>query len=108
MKKLSIITSAMLATLLLAIPSQSHAFFFGFGSGFGFHFGGGGWGYPGYYGWHRPWHRGWGYPGYGYAYHRPYPYYSYPYYAHHWAYPVYRYPVIPALPTATAPQVAEK
>lgn len=83
-KRLSTGALALLATLLLAIPMESQAFFgfFGFSFGFGGGWGGNWWG-PGY--WYRPWyHRYWGYPywyrGYGhYPYAGLYPFYSYPY-----------------------------
>lgn len=93
MRRLSIFASALLATVLFAIPLESQAFFFGFGSSFSFGFGGGGWWHPGYY--------GWGYPYYGYS-------YAYPYYGHGYHYPYYyRYhfsrPFLPYQPLVTAP-----
>jgi hypothetical protein len=63
MKRHAVFVAALLATLLMAVPAESQAFFFSFGGGFG-----GGWG-----GWGGPWWGGpgwWG-PGYGY-WHRPY------------------------------------
>ena len=66
MKRLSTATLALLATLLVAIPSQSHAFFGFFGGGFSFGFGSGwgwggpGWGWGGPYYWNRPWYRRYG------------------------------------------------
>ena len=95
MKRHSVFAAALLATLLMAIPTQSQAFFFSFG------FGGGGWGGPGWWG-----------PGYGY-WHRPYRWgWRRPYYRR-WAYPSYwgyspwvlpNYPVltVPAAPAAPA------
>ena len=115
MKKRSVVISAMLGAILLAIPMQSQAFFCGFGGGFGFGFGGGGWGYPRYGGYYPG---GWGYGGYGGGY--PYGGYGgyagysgyggyggYPYYAYG-HYPMYGYPVAAALPAASAPAVADK
>ena len=90
MKRLSSTLIAMVATLLMAVPGESQAFFGFFGGGFSFGFGGGGWGGPGRWGpgyWHRPYAYGyhyyrpyWGYPFLGYPYHsliRPY-YYTVP------------------------------
>lgn len=74
MKRSHVFASAVLATLLLAIPAQSEAFFGFFGGGFGFGLGGGTswWGGPGWWGpgwwdsgpgwwgyrpWYRPWYR---------------------------------------------------
>lgn len=95
MKRSHVFVSALLATLLLAIPAQSQAFFGFFGGGFSFGLGGGwsGWGGPGWWG---PGYWG-GYPGYwggpGY-WHHPYRhrYWRRPYLWHryrHWGYPFY-------------------
>jgi hypothetical protein len=107
MKKRAVLVSAMLGTLLLAIPVQSQAFFCGFGGGFGFGFGGGGWGYP-YYAGYYPGYRGYGgYPYYA-GYHRGYlGYGGYPHYAYR-PYSLYSYPVVAAQPLVSAPAVAEK
>jgi hypothetical protein len=65
MKRLSTAALALLATLLVAIPTESQAFFgffgggFGFGIGSGWGWGGPGWGWGGPYYWHRPWHHRW-------------------------------------------------
>jgi hypothetical protein len=97
MNKRTVLYSAMLGSMLLAIPMQSQAFFCGFGGGFSF--GGGGWGYP-YYGGYYP-----GYWGHGvYPYHR---YSGYPYYAYR-PYAQPSYPVAVRLPTMAAPEVAGK
>lgn len=85
MKRRSAFTTALLATLLLAVPVQSEAFFGFFGGGFSFGVGGGfgGWGGPGWWG---PGY--WGGPGY-YGY-RPYYWHRYrPYYWHRYG-PFYR------------------
>ena len=73
MRRHSVFLSVLLATLLLAVPAQSQAFFGFFGGGFNFGFGGGwggGWGGPGWWGSNY-----WGGPGYwggtGYNWYRP-------------------------------------
>ena len=105
MKKLSTVSAAILAVLLLGFASQAQAFFFSFG------FGGGSWGYP-YY-------SGWGYPGYwsvrhyrNYAYR---PYYarrywrSTPYYARAFGpLPLYTYPAVARDTVISAPRLVEK
>ena len=96
MKKRAILISAMLGTMLLAIPVQSQAFFCGFGSGFSFGFGG--WGYPYYAGYHPG---NWGYGGYPYSGYGGHPYYAYR------PYGLYGYPVAATLPVVS-PEVAEK
>lgn len=107
MRKSSVFATTLLATLLMAVPTQSHAFFGFFGGGFSFGFGGGwgGWGGP-WGGWGGPW-GGWGGPGYfrhyypyRYRWHRPYAWHYYQPY--HWAYP---YDGL-TLPYAYVPQVA--
>lgn len=110
MKRFHVFASALLATLLLAVPAQSQAFFGFFGGGFGFGFGGGGgwwggpgwWGSPGWWGgypgwggyryWHRPWH----YRPYGWAYRYRYPFWG------------GAYPFLPpiALPPVVTPKAA--
>ena len=95
--------TALLGTLLLAVPAQSQAFFGFFGGGFSFGFGGGwgGWGGPGWWG---PGY--WGGP--GYYWHRPYSwrYWHRPYFWRHyrpylWSYPFHGL----TLPYAYVPQV---
>jgi hypothetical protein len=97
MKKHAVLVSALLGTLLLAIPVQSQAFFCGFGGGFSF--GVGGWGYPYYAGYHPGY---WGYGRYPYHGYRGYPYYAYR------PFGLYSYPVVTTLPTVSEPEVAEK
>jgi hypothetical protein len=116
MKRRSAFTTALLTTLLLAVPVESEAFFGFFGGGFNFGFGGGfgGWGGPGWWGpgywggpgyyWHRPYY-GYGYgPYYGRRYfgHRYGPYYRPFHWGYRYAYPFYG--MIP--PVAYVPQVA--
>jgi len=106
MKKRSAFTTALLTTLLLAVPVESQAFFGFFGGGFSFGGGFGGWGGPGWWG---PGY--WGGPGYywnrPYYWHSPYYWHRYgPYYrpfnwGYHYAYPFYG--LIP--PVAYVPQV---
>lgn len=105
MKRSGVFLSAVLGTLLFAIPAQSQAFFGFFGGGFSFGFGGGwsGWGGPGWWGpgyWGGPGH--WGWPGYwggpGYLWHRRYAWHH-PYL---WGHP---YPAL-APPFGYLPQVA--
>ncbi len=67
MKRSSVFASALLATLLLIVPTQSQAFFGCFSGGFGFGFGSSWWGGPGY--WHGPGY--WGRP-WGWRHYRPY------------------------------------
>ena len=65
MKRRSVVVAAALATLLMAIPTQSQAFFFSFGFGGGGWGGWNGWGGPGWWGWHRPYYGGWHRPSIG-------------------------------------------
>jgi hypothetical protein len=107
MKRHSVFAAALLATLLMAIPTQSQAFFFSFGFGGGGWGGWNGWGGPGWWGpgwagprysywhrpyyarWHRPWYRRWGYPSYwGYS---------------PWVTPTYPVLTVPAAPRVQAP-----
>jgi len=91
------LASALLATLLLALPGESSAFFFGFG----FSFGGGGWWHPWHHNyWGRPWYRSWGYP-YGYGYGWGNPWLSGPY-------GPYYYPPVLVAPAPAAPKSSEK
>jgi hypothetical protein len=118
MKKRFIFATALVGTLLLAVPLQSQAFFGFFGGGFSFGFGTGwgGWGGPGWWGgpggWGPGWWgRGWYRPGY-YGWYRPYG--NWHYWRrfdgwHGWPYlgygpPLY-YPRLPLAeePAATAP-----
>lgn len=111
MKKRSAFATALLATLLLAVPVESKAFFGFFGGGFSFGFGGGfgGWGGPGWWGpgyWGGPGY--WHYPGY---WRRPYYWHRYrrfgPYHwAHRYGYPYYGLiPPVVYLPQVTTPTV---
>jgi len=116
MKRLSSTTLALLATLLVAVPSQSHAFFGFFGGGFGFGFGTGwgsgwgwggpGWGWGGPYYWHRPWYRPWRRYPYWRRYRRfgPFGPFGYglfdPYY--------YPYALTPPAPEVKAPESAKE
>lgn len=111
MKRRTAFTTALLTTLLMAVPIESHAFFGFFGGGFNFGFGGGfgGWGGPGWWG---PGY-GWGGPGYwgGYGYpgrywHRPYYWHRYrPFGPYGWGYR-YSYPLYGLTPPVTyVPQV---
>ncbi len=118
MRRHSVFVTALLATLLVAVPAQSHAFFGFFGGGFNFGFGGG-WGG----GWGGPW-GGWGGPGWGgwggpsYLWHRPYgwhrPYAWHYYQPYQWAYPyqglTLPYPYVPqvTVPTVQAPETSSE
>ena len=112
MKRLSSTLIAMVATLLMAVPGESQAFFGFFGGGFSFGFGGGGWGGPGWWGggpgrwgpgyWHRPY-------AYGYHYYRPYggyPFLGYPY--HSLIRPYYYAAPQLVVPTVKAPASAQE
>ncbi len=103
MKRLSSGVLALLATLLLAIPADSQAFFGFFGGGFSFGFGGGwggNWWGPGY--WHNPWYYNWYRPYWAYPY--GYGYGHYPYYG---LYSPYIYPYAVTVPTVTVPETSK-
>ncbi len=107
MKRRTAFATALLATLLLAVPVESQAFFGFFGGGFSFGGGFGGWGGPSWWG---PGY--WGGP--GYYWHRPYhwrrPYYWRGYRRFGWPYSRgygYHYPFYGLIPPITyVPQVA--
>ncbi len=103
MRRHSVLLSAFLGTLLLAVPVQSQAFCGFFGGGFSFGFGGGfgGWGGPGWWGpgyWGGP--GGWGGPWNGYGWHRPYQWHR----LHHWGYPYGGHPFYAPFSPLTYPQ----
>lgn len=115
MKRLSSAALALLATLMVAVPSESQAFFGFFGGGFSFGIGSGwgwggpgwGWGGPGY--WYRPWYHRYGrYPYWRYRRwlrrYGPYSYYGLfaPYY------PVYPYVLTTPAPAVKAPESAKE
>ncbi|NEX18789.1 hypothetical protein G3480_00365 [Thiorhodococcus mannitoliphagus] len=113
MKRSHVFLSALLATLLLAIPAQSQAFCGFFGGGFGLGFGGGwsGWGGPGWWGGYPG---DWGGPAY---WHQPYQFWRRPYLWHgyrSWGNPflgprlAYGYAPEVVAPAAKAPETAKE